>query len=186
MHWRQQTCRQQINVRRLTLSVIKKLWLSYSIIASMNILGVTTRFKTLRFLLFLKNPSCKTILFMEYTTDLPSKIHHNWKLHCYADDCQIYRSCYTEDINDSIAELNENLTVMEQWSTTILLLHLKDDKAQFIRSRLYGGFVRRRSEAIILREKVARYAASGRGACIVGRKTKAKEKNHITSGSYIF
>lgn len=56
------------------------------------------------------------ILFTIFTAELPNILRHNWKIHLYADDTQLYKSCTPSEVNDTITELNENLNIISAWS----------------------------------------------------------------------
>ena len=54
------------------------------------------------------------ILFTIFTSDLSSRIHSNMAQ--YADDTQIYLSCYPSKVNDCIFNINKDIETIYEWS----------------------------------------------------------------------
>lgn len=75
------------------------------------------------------------ILFILYTADIQRHIKH-CKFHMYADDTQLYISCFPNDIDIAITRLNEDLQSIAQWSTNnSLLLNPSKTKLMIFGSR---------------------------------------------------
>lgn len=76
------------------------------------------------------------LLFSLYINDLPSVLSFS-EVHLYADDCQIYCSSHTSDVNSLIQSINSDLGRIQVWaSINGLSLNAKKSQALIINNKL--------------------------------------------------